>query len=148
MPGCSPANPMWAHVEQPGIGTYRMPASPVDTNAVPRLPPRPAPLLGAHTEEVLADVLGLSAGEIGRLYDDRVVAGTVAGPASGAEASVRVAPGDRIGLVGRNGAGKTTLTRVLAGEAAPAAGTVTRTGSIGYLPQDPRTCLLYTSDAA
>ena len=40
-------------------------------------------------------------------------------------ASVRVAPGDRIGLVGRNGAGKTTLTRVLAGEAAPAAGTVT-----------------------
>src|SRR5664280_2052840 len=35
----------------------------------------PAPLLGAHTEEVLADVLGLSAGEIGRLYDDRVVAG-------------------------------------------------------------------------
>jgi ATPase subunit of ABC transporter with duplicated ATPase domains len=54
-------------------------------------------------------------------------------------ASVRVAPGDRIGLVGRNGAGKTTLTRVLAGEAAPAAGTVTRTGSIGYLPQDPRT---------
>ena len=39
-----------------------------------------------------------------------------------------VAPGDRIGLVGRNGAGKTTLTKVLAGEAAPAAGTVTRTG--------------------
>src|SRR5664280_2602209 len=30
-PRCSPANPMWAHVEQPGIGTYRMPASPVDT---------------------------------------------------------------------------------------------------------------------
>jgi 2-methylfumaryl-CoA isomerase len=87
-PRCSPANPMWAYVEQPGIGTYRMPASPVDTNAVPRLPPRPAPLLGAHTEEVLADVLGLSAGEIGRLYDDRVVAGTVAGPTSGVEAAV------------------------------------------------------------
>ena len=56
-----------------------------------------------------------------------------------AEASLRVGPGDRIGLVGRNGAGKTTLTKVLAGEAIPAAGTVSRTGSVGYLPQDPRT---------
>ena len=37
----------------------------------------------------------------------------------------RVAAGDKIGLVGRNGAGKTTLTKVLAGEAQPAAGTVT-----------------------
>ncbi|GAB7189659.1 ABC-F family ATP-binding cassette domain-containing protein [Kineococcus sp. NUM-3379] len=50
----------------------------------------------------------------------------------------RVAPGDRIGLVGRNGAGKTTLTKVLAGEALPASGSVTRSGEIGYLPQDPR----------
>jgi ATPase subunit of ABC transporter with duplicated ATPase domains len=54
-------------------------------------------------------------------------------------ASFRVAPGDRIGLVGRNGAGKTTLTRVLAGEALPSSGTVQRTGTVGYLPQDPRT---------
>jgi ATPase subunit of ABC transporter with duplicated ATPase domains len=51
----------------------------------------------------------------------------------------RVAPGDRIGLVGRNGAGKTTLTKILAGELLPAAGSVTNTGEIGYLPQDPRT---------
>ena len=56
-----------------------------------------------------------------------------------AGANVRVGPGDRIGLVGRNGAGKTTLTKVLAGEGLPAAGTVHRTGSVGYLPQDPRT---------
>lgn len=53
-------------------------------------------------------------------------------------ASFRVASGDKIGLVGRNGAGKTTLTRILAGELQPAAGTVTRTGPVGYLPQDPR----------
>ncbi len=51
----------------------------------------------------------------------------------------RIDKGDKIGLVGRNGAGKTTLTRVLAGEGVPAAGTVTRNGEIGYLPQDPRT---------
>jgi ATPase subunit of ABC transporter with duplicated ATPase domains len=54
-------------------------------------------------------------------------------------ASFQVAEGDRIGLVGRNGAGKTTLAKVLAGEGQPAAGTVRRTGSVGYLPQDPRT---------
>src|SRR5215470_4316199 len=53
-------------------------------------------------------------------------------------ASFQVAPGDKIGLVGRNGAGKTTLARVLAGEALPASGTVRRVGTIGYLPQDSR----------
>ncbi|HLZ36194.1 MAG TPA: ABC-F family ATP-binding cassette domain-containing protein, partial [Mycobacteriales bacterium] len=56
-----------------------------------------------------------------------------------ANASFRIGPGDRVGLVGRNGAGKTTLARVLAGEAQPAAGTVRRSGTVGYLPQDPRT---------
>ncbi len=54
-------------------------------------------------------------------------------------ATFRIAKGDRIGLVGRNGAGKTTLTKVLAGEGQPAAGNVTRSGEVGYLPQDPRT---------
>ncbi|GAA4311687.1 ABC-F family ATP-binding cassette domain-containing protein [Actinomadura luteofluorescens] len=53
-------------------------------------------------------------------------------------ASFRVNPGDRVGFVGRNGAGKTTLTKVLAGEAPPAQGAVTSSGTIGYLPQDPR----------
>jgi ATPase subunit of ABC transporter with duplicated ATPase domains len=51
-------------------------------------------------------------------------------------ASFQVAAGDKIGLVGRNGAGKTTMTRVLAGEAQPAAGQVRLTGTVGYLPQD------------
>ena len=54
-------------------------------------------------------------------------------------ATFRIGPGMRVGLVGRNGAGKTTLTRVLAGEGQAAAGTVTRSGDVGYLPQDPRT---------
>ena len=54
------------------------------------------------------------------------------------DATFRVAPGDRVGLVGRNGAGKTTLTKALAGVAEPAAGTITRSGEVGYLPQDPR----------
>jgi ATPase subunit of ABC transporter with duplicated ATPase domains len=54
------------------------------------------------------------------------------------DASFQIAPGDKIGLVGRNGAGKSTLARVLAGEALPAAGTVGRAGATGYLPQDSR----------
>ncbi len=52
--------------------------------------------------------------------------------------ALRIQPGDRIGLVGRNGAGKTTTLRILAGESEPYAGSVTRTGEIGYLPQDPK----------
>ena len=52
--------------------------------------------------------------------------------------ALRIQPGDRIGLVGRNGAGKTTTMRILAGEGEPYAGTITRTGAVGYLPQDPR----------
>ncbi|AAT89018.1 ABC transporter [Leifsonia xyli subsp. xyli] len=54
------------------------------------------------------------------------------------DVSFRVAAGDKIGLVGRNGAGKTTLTKVLAGDLLPTAGSVDRSGELGYLPQDPR----------
>jgi ATPase subunit of ABC transporter with duplicated ATPase domains len=53
-------------------------------------------------------------------------------------AALRVQPGDRIGLVGRNGAGKTTTMRILAGEGEPYAGSIARSGEIGYLPQDPK----------
>jgi ATPase subunit of ABC transporter with duplicated ATPase domains len=53
--------------------------------------------------------------------------------------TLRVQPGDRIGLVGRNGAGKTTSLRALAGETLPHAGRIDRSGPVGYLPQDPRT---------
>src|SRR3954449_4944679 len=53
-------------------------------------------------------------------------------------ATLRIQPGDRVGLVGRNGAGKTTSLKVLAGEGEPHAGDVRRTGELGYLPQDPR----------
>ncbi|MDQ2706967.1 MAG: ATP-binding cassette domain-containing protein [Actinomycetota bacterium] len=53
-------------------------------------------------------------------------------------ATLRVAPGDRIGLVGRNGAGKTTTMRVLAGEGQPYGGAAVATSAVGYLAQDPR----------
>ncbi|HEX9856478.1 MAG TPA: ABC-F family ATP-binding cassette domain-containing protein [Acidimicrobiia bacterium] len=51
-------------------------------------------------------------------------------------ASFSLHDGDRVGLVGPNGAGKTTLMRTLAGERDPAAGTIARSGRIGYLSQE------------
>lgn len=53
--------------------------------------------------------------------------------------TLRIQPGDRIGLVGRNGAGKTSSLKVLAGESAPHGGKIDVVGPVGYLPQDPRT---------
>ncbi|MFF5179891.1 ABC-F family ATP-binding cassette domain-containing protein [Micromonospora sp. NPDC000316] len=55
------------------------------------------------------------------------------------DTTLRVQPGDRIGLVGRNGAGKTTTLKVLAGEGQPYGGQIDTRSAIGYLPQDPRT---------
>jgi ATPase subunit of ABC transporter with duplicated ATPase domains len=54
------------------------------------------------------------------------------------DVSLSVRARDKVGLVGRNGAGKTTLLRVLGGQARAFAGFVSRTGGVGYLPQDPR----------
>ena len=51
-------------------------------------------------------------------------------------ASFALHPGDKVGLVGQNGAGKTTLLRTLAGLREPTAGTVARSGRIGYLSQE------------
>jgi 2-methylfumaryl-CoA isomerase len=75
-PRCSEANPLFAMVEQPGIGRYLLPGLPLDFGASPRLPPRPAPLLGEHSDAVLSEVLGLSSAEIGRMHDAGIVAGS------------------------------------------------------------------------
>ncbi len=74
-PDLSEAHPMFETLEQPGIGRMLTPRSPLDFSRVPRLPARPAPRLGEHTDEILLDLLGLSAGEVGALHDAGVVAG-------------------------------------------------------------------------
>lgn len=73
-PDVSPDNPIFSLVEQPDIGRYPVPGQPMSFGAVNREPAVPAPRLGEHTDEILADLLGLGDAEIGRLHDDGVVA--------------------------------------------------------------------------
>jgi ATPase subunit of ABC transporter with duplicated ATPase domains len=51
------------------------------------------------------------------------------------EVSFRVGDGAKTALVGANGTGKTTLLKMIAGDLAPAAGTVARTGGVGVMRQ-------------
>lgn len=71
-PSCSEANPMFSFVEQPGIGAVLTPAIPLRFDEQ-RLPAQAAPVLGADTEAVLMDVLGLTSAEFGRLHDQGLV---------------------------------------------------------------------------
>ena len=68
-------NPMFTTLDQPGVGTYPVAASPLQFGAAPREKPRVAPLLGQHTDEILSGILGLSSAAIGKLRDERVVDG-------------------------------------------------------------------------
>jgi 2-methylfumaryl-CoA isomerase len=74
-PRCSPANPMFEVVDQPGVGSYLMPGSPVQFGGVERVPVRSAPVLGEHTDEILAGVLGRSPDEIARMHEEGLVGG-------------------------------------------------------------------------
>ncbi len=74
-PRCSTANPMFSEAEQPGIGRYLMPGSPLAFGAVPREPAARAPILGEHTDEILLGVLKLSERQVGELHDKGLVAG-------------------------------------------------------------------------
>ena len=76
-PRCSAANPMFSEVDQPGIGRYLVPGSPLGFSGLPRQPPLPAPRLGEHTDEVLSEILGLGDGQIGGLRDRGIVAGPI-----------------------------------------------------------------------
>lgn len=74
-PRCSPANPMFETVEHPQLGEFLMNGSTLDFSALDRVPVGRAPLLGEHTDQVLAELLGLTDAEIGGLHDRGVVAG-------------------------------------------------------------------------
>ena len=75
-PQCSLANPIFATVDQPGVGPVMVNAQPLGF-AAGRRPPTAAPRLGEHTEAVLTELLGLPSAAYAKLHD----AGVVAGPA-------------------------------------------------------------------
>lgn len=68
-------NPMFQMVDHPATGSYLTPAHPASFHKTSRLEAKPAPVLGAHTEEILGDLLGLGSGNIGRLFDQGIVDG-------------------------------------------------------------------------
>lgn len=69
------AIPIFEQLDTPGIGRHMAAGSPVRVGGGARAAIRPAPLLGADTDAVLHQVLGLDSGVIGRLHDTGVVAG-------------------------------------------------------------------------
>ena len=71
----SEANPMFSIINQPGIGSYLSPKSPLNFKSILQSEPLVAPLLGEHTEEILGDILHLSENEIGKLNDKKIVQG-------------------------------------------------------------------------
>ena len=68
-------NPVFGRAAQPSGLDYPVPGPAATLAGEPRRAPAPAPKLGADTDEVLADLLGMSSGEIGRLHDAGLVRG-------------------------------------------------------------------------
>ncbi len=54
-PRATSANPLFVDVDHPGLGTYPTPGSPMRFSAAEAVPPRPAPTLGEHTDEVIRE---------------------------------------------------------------------------------------------
>tara|TARA_X000001036_G_scaffold378117_1_gene368302 strand:+ start:88 stop:1299 length:1212 start_codon:yes stop_codon:yes gene_type:complete len=69
----SESNPMFAIIRQEGIGEYLSPSSPLLFEGIGRLSPIPAPQLGEHTDQIMAEILGLTSTEIGRLRDSKII---------------------------------------------------------------------------
>lgn len=74
-PGFITGNPVFSPQRHPSGHTYPTAGAPATMPAMERLPAAPAPRLGEHTEQVLAEVLNLPEGEIARLHDQGIVAG-------------------------------------------------------------------------
>ena len=72
-PRCSLANPMFAEVDQPGLGRYLRGAAPLTFSGAERVPPRPSSRMGGDTQDVLRSWLHLPEDAIARLATDRVI---------------------------------------------------------------------------
>ena len=69
------ANPVFQDVRHPSGLSYPAPGAMATIPQDPRGEVRPAPRLGQHTDEVLAEVLNMPSGEIARLHDAKIIAG-------------------------------------------------------------------------
>lgn len=67
-------NPLFSHVRHPSGRSYPTPGYAATMTGTPRADAVAAPVLGANTEEVLAEVLGCGSGEIAALHDRGIVA--------------------------------------------------------------------------
>ncbi len=72
---CSPANPMFSTIEQPGVGPYLAAGLPLNFSGMQRMPVGVAPVLGQHTEAVLSEMLGMTQAQYGQLLGQGLVAG-------------------------------------------------------------------------
>ena len=72
-PRATPANPLFAQVEHPGIGRVTAAGSPLMFQGTDRVPPARAPAMGEHTREVLRSWLGLSEDELAGLAREKVI---------------------------------------------------------------------------
>jgi len=59
-------------IQHPKAGAYKMPAWPVRFSGSPP-PVKPAPLLGQHNDQVLAEWLGMTPDAIAALHEAKVV---------------------------------------------------------------------------
>ncbi|KQN93627.1 elongation factor 3 [Sphingomonas sp. Leaf231] len=94
--------------------------------------PQGAAALQVASDDVKTKVV-IDVEHVTKAYGDRTII---------ADLTLRVARGDRIGIVGRNGAGKTTLLKLLTGELAPDAGTVKRARTLDGIVIDQQRSLM------
>ena len=74
-PDASLANPLFGDVTTAAGAPYVAAGSPLHFAAMSRPPLAAAPRLGEHTDAILLELAGVSEAELGRLHDDRIVAG-------------------------------------------------------------------------
>ena len=68
-----------------------------------------------------------------RLVDINKTYGTLSGPVHVLKnVNLDIAPGERVGILGRNGAGKSTLIRLISGAELPTSGAVERDMSVSW----------------
>ena len=91
--------------------------------------PRPQSAQAPRNGEVL-----LRGRNLQQTYDSLLPFGRSVTVLDGADVEIR--EGEILGIVGANGSGKSTLMKVLVGALEPDAGTVSKTGQVGWCPQE------------